>query len=154
MAKRFSRLRKVASFEPELNQRPMDFCAGLGQMLPLQSTALPTELSKVFRDIKSHDKAHTTTQRHTTFALLRKSPIENCSRISKSPSVSLVFRALRLSTKVVTNMNFLFLSFLLLLLRFRPGKPTSLKKRQLSQSRSARFEGKLTLRTSIRLWHE
>ena len=30
------------SFEPDLNQRPMDICS----MIVLQSTALPTELSK------------------------------------------------------------------------------------------------------------
>jgi hypothetical protein len=33
---------KMLSFEPDLNQRPMDF-----NCLQLQSTALPTELSKV-----------------------------------------------------------------------------------------------------------
>ena len=35
--------KKNISFEPDLNQRPMDFC----QVCQLQSTALPTELSKV-----------------------------------------------------------------------------------------------------------
>ena len=34
--------KKIQSFEPDLNQRPMDFCYS-----QLQSTALPTELSKV-----------------------------------------------------------------------------------------------------------
>ena len=35
--------RKKFSFEPDLNQRPMDFCNAVSL---LQSTALPTELSK------------------------------------------------------------------------------------------------------------
>ena len=35
--------RKTLSFEPDLNQRPKDDYDGL----PLQSSALPTELSKV-----------------------------------------------------------------------------------------------------------
>ena len=34
---------KKFSFEPDLNQRPMDFCNAVSL---LQSTALPTELSK------------------------------------------------------------------------------------------------------------
>ena len=39
---------KKDSFEPELNQRPMDFCMNFLQLFDLlQSTALPTELSKV-----------------------------------------------------------------------------------------------------------
>ena len=37
--------KKWNSFEPDLNQRPMDFCFSF----QLQSTALPTELSKVAR---------------------------------------------------------------------------------------------------------
>jgi hypothetical protein len=37
--------KKEDSFEPELNQRPMDVCF----CTQLQSTALPTELSKVAR---------------------------------------------------------------------------------------------------------
>ena len=38
---------KKYSFEPDLNQRPMDVC----QFSQLQSTALPTELSKVVKNL-------------------------------------------------------------------------------------------------------
>ena len=43
--KKTKQQKKINSFEPDLNQWPMDVCS---QVLQLQSTALPTELSKVF----------------------------------------------------------------------------------------------------------
>jgi hypothetical protein len=52
------------SFEPELNQRPMDHCVwDYSQIgLLLQSTALPTELSKVFIWLKWNWKVNNLTK--------------------------------------------------------------------------------------------